>query len=193
MVSNRCKTAVREELKKLGLHYILVDLGEVEIMEDISAEEREQLSVALCAIGLELLDCKKAMLNEKIKNVITDMIYYSDELPRVKFSDYISEKLKHNYTYLSNLFTDMMGISIQQYMMMLKIERVKELMLYDELNMTEISYKLQYSSVAALSNQFKQITGLTTSEFKQLKNKGRTPIEELGKPTERVMSYGMVG
>ncbi len=193
MVSNRCKTAVREELKKLGLHYIIVDLGEVEIMEDISAEEREQLSVALCAIGLELLDCKKAMLNEKIKNVITDMIYYSDELPRVKFSDYISEKLKHNYTYLSNLFTDMMGISIQQYMMMLKIERVKELLLYDELNMTEISYKLQYSSVAALSNQFKQITGLTTSEFKQLKNKGRTPIEELGKPTERVMSYGMVG
>ena len=193
MVSNRCKTAVREELKKLGLHYIIVDLGEVEIMEDISAEEREQLRIALLAIGLELLDCKKAMLNEKIKNVITDMIYYSDELPRVKFSDYISEKLKHNYTYLSNLFTDMMGISIQQYMMMLKIERVKELMLYDELNMTEISYKLQYSSVAALSNQFKQITGLTTSEFKQLKNKGRTPIEELGKPTERVMSYGMVG
>ena len=180
MVSNRCKMAVQEELRKLKLHFIVVDLGEVEIMETISAETLGLLKVALQASGLELLDDKKAVLIEKIKNVITEMIHHSDEAPKMNYSDYISEKLKYDYTYLSNLFSEVKGITIQQFIIVHKIERVKELLLYDELNLTEISYKLHYSSVAHLSNQFKKVTGLSPSSFKQLKDKRRSPIEEIG-------------
>ena len=171
---------VKEELKKLGLHFIVVDLGEVEIMENISAEQREQLKAALLSSGLELMDDKKAVLIEKINNVITEMIHYSDEVPKMNYSDYISKKLNYDYTYLSNLFSEVKGITIQQFIIIHKIERAKELLLYDELNLTEISYKLHYSSVAHLSNQFKKVTGLSPSHFKQLKDKRRSPIEEIG-------------
>jgi AraC-like DNA-binding protein len=126
------------------------------------------------------MDDKKAVLIEKIKNVIIDMIHYSDEVPKMNYSDYISEKLQHDYTYLSNIFSEVKGITIQQFIIIHKIERAKELMLYDELNLTEISYKLHYSSVAHLSNQFKKITGLTPSHFKQLKDRRRSPIEDIG-------------
>jgi AraC-like DNA-binding protein len=180
MVSLRCKMVVKEELKKLGLHFIVVDLGEIEIMEDISDIQREELKLALLRSGLELMDDKRAVLIEKIKNVIVEMVHYSDELPKVNYSDYISDKLNYDYTYLSNLFSEVKGITIQQFIIIHKIERVKELLLYDELNLTEISYRLQYSSVAHLSNQFKKITGLTPSEFKHLKFKQRNSIEELG-------------
>ena len=180
MVSTRCKMAVKEALKKLGLHFIVVDLGEVEIMENISVEEREQLKIALLSSGLELMDDKRAVLIEKIKNVITEMIHHSDELPKINYSNYISEKLNHDYTYLSNLFSEVKGITIQQFIIIHKIERAKELLLYDELNLTEISYQLHYSSVAHLSNQFKKITGLSPSHFKQLKDKRRSPLEEIG-------------
>ena len=180
MVSTRCKMVVKEELKKLGLHFIVVDLGEVEIMENISAEQREQLKAALLSSGLELMDDKKAVLIEKINNVITEMIHYSDEVPKMNYSDYISKKLNYDYTYLSNLFSEVKGITIQQFIIIHKIERAKELLLYDELNLTEISYKLHYSSVAHLSNQFKKVTGLSPSHFKQLKDKRRSPIEEIG-------------
>ncbi len=179
MVSNRCKMAVKEELKELGLHFIVVDLGEVEIMENISDEQREQLKLALHKSGLELMDDKKAVLIEKVKNVITEMIHYSEELPKMNYSDYISKKLDYDYTYLSNLFTEVKGITIQQFIIIHKIERAKELLLYDELNLTQISFKLNYSSVGHLSNQFKKITGLTPSHFKQLKDKRRIPIEEI--------------
>jgi len=172
--------AVKEDLKRLGLHFIVVDLGEVEIMENISDEMREQVRVALLNSGLELMDDKKAVLIEKIKNVITEMIHYSDESPKMNYSEYISEKLDYDYTYLSNLFSEIKGITIQQFIIIHKIERVKELLLYDELNLTEISYKLNYSSVAHLSNQFKKVTGLSPSHFKQLKNRRRIPIEEIG-------------
>jgi AraC-like DNA-binding protein len=172
--------AVKEALKGLGLHFMVVDLGEIEIMENINAVEREQLKTALLDTGLELMDDKKSMLIEKIKNVITEMIHYSDELPKMNYSDYISEKLHYDYTYLSNLFSEVKGITIQQFIIVHKIERVKELLLYAELNLTEISYRLHYSSVAHLSNQFKKITGLSPSQFKQLKNKRRSPIEEIG-------------
>ncbi len=172
--------AVKEELKKLGLHFVVVDLGEVEIMEDISAEQREQLKAALLNSGLELMNDKKAMLIEKINNVITEMIHYSDEVPKMNYSDFISEKLDYDYTYLSNLFSEVKGITIQQFIIIHKIERAKELLLYDELNLTEISYKLHYSSVAHLSNQFKKITGLTPSDYKKIKDKRRKPIEEIG-------------
>lgn len=180
MVSTRCKMMVKEELKKLGLHFIVVDLGEVDIMENISTHTREQLKAALLNSGLELMDDKRAVLIEKIKNVIIEMVHYSDELPKVNYSDYISEKLNHDYTYLSNIFSEVKGITIQQFIIVHKIEKAKELMLYDELNLTEISYKLNYSSVAHLSNQFKKVTGLSPSHFKKLKDKRRQPIEEIG-------------
>src|SRR5258706_3764930 len=180
MVSNRCKLAVKEELKKLGLHFIVVELGEVEIMEDITSEQRQQLQVGLFSSGLELMDDKKAVLIERINNVIIEMVHHSEELPKVNYSDYISDKLNYDYTYLSNLFSEVKGITIQQFIIVNKIERAKELLLYDELNLTEISYKLHYSSVAHLSNQFKKITGLTPSEYKKMKDKKRRPIEEIG-------------
>jgi len=180
MVSNRCKTAVKDALKKLGLHFIVVDLGEVEIMETISAEQREQIKLTLYNSGLELMDDKKAILIEKIKNVIIDMIHHSEEHIKINFSEYLSEKLQHDYTYMSNLFSEVQGTNIKQFIIFHKIERIKELIIYDELNITEIAWKLNYSSVAHLSNQFKKITGLTPSHFKQMKERRRNPIEEIG-------------
>lgn len=174
--------AVKEALKLLGLHFIVVDLGEVEIMENIAGEQLEELKKALLISGLELMDDKRAVLIERIKNVITEMIHYSEEAPKNNYSNFISEKLNYDYTYLSNLFSEVKGITIQQYIIIHKIERAKELLLYDELNLTEISYLLHYSSVAHLSNQFKKVTGLTPSHFKQLKDRRRNPIEEIGDP-----------
>lgn len=180
MVSNRCKMLVKDELKKLGLHFIVVDLGEVEIMETINAETLADLKRALLVSGLELMDDKKAVLIEKIKNAITEMIHYTEELPKVNYSDFLSQKLNYDYTYLSNIFSEIKGITIQQFIIINKIERVKELLLYEELNLTEISYKMHYSSVAHLSNQFKKITGLSPSHYMQLKDKRRQPLEEIG-------------
>ena len=162
------------------LHFIVVDLGEIDIMEDLTSRQREQLKSALAESGLELMDDKKAILIEKIKNVVIEMVHYADELPKTNYSDYIGEKLHHDYTYLSNIFSEVKGMTIQQFIIIHKVERIKELILYGELNMTEIAWRLNYSSVAHLSNQFKKITGLTPSHFKQLKNKKRTPIEDIG-------------
>jgi AraC-like DNA-binding protein len=180
MVSNRCKMAVKEELKKLGLHFIVVDLGEVDIMEDISEEQRALLQIGLHSSGLELMDDKRAVLIEKIKNAVIEMVHHTDEMIKVNFSDFLSKKLNHNYTYLANLFSEVQGITIEQFIISHKVERIKELIIYDELNLTEISYKMNYSSVAHLSKQFKKATGLTPSHFKQLKDKRRSPIEEIG-------------
>ena len=180
MVSNRCKMAVKEELKKLGLHFIVVELGEVDIMEDISLEQREELRIGLHSSGLELMDDKKSVLIEKIKNIIVEMVHYADELPKKNFSHYLSEKLNHDYTYLANLFSEVQGTTIEQYIISHKIERIKELIIYDELNITEIAWKMNYSSVAHLSNQFKKATGLSPSHFKQLKDKRRIPLEDIG-------------
>ncbi len=170
---------VKEELKKLGLKYVVVDLGMVEILEDITLEQREQLKKNLLKSGLELLDNKRSILIEKIKNVITEMIHYSDELPKVNDSDYISEKLGYDYTYLANTFSEVKGITIQQFIINHKIERVKELLLYDELTLTQIAYKLHYSSVAHLSNQFKKVTGLSPSYYKQMKQKRMNNLENM--------------
>ncbi len=180
MVSNRCKMVVKEELKKLGFHFIFVDLGEIEIMEDLTARQLDQLRTALLDSGLELMDDKRAILIEKIKTVIVEMVHDSNDLIKINHSDYISEKLKMDYTYLSNIFSEVKGTTIQQYIITHKIEKVKELIMYGELNLTEIAYQLNYSSVAHLSNQFKKITGLSPSHFKQLKDKRRSPIEEIG-------------
>lgn len=180
MVSNRCTLAVKEELKKLGLHFIVVDLGEVDIMETISLEQREQLKIALLKSGLELMDDKRAVMIEKIKNVIIQMVHHSEEIIKIKFSEFLSEKLNHDYTYLSNLFSEVQGTTIEQFIISHKIERIKELIIYDELNISEIAWKMNYSSVAHLSNQFKKVTGLTPSHFKQLKDKRRSPLEDIG-------------
>jgi len=179
MVSARCKMLVKEELKKLGLHFI-VDMGVVDIMETITPEQREIIKAALLLSGLELMDDKKAVLIEKIKNIIIEMIHYTDELPKINFSDYVSEKLNYDYTYLANLFSEVQGTTIEKFIISHKIERVKELIIYDELSLTEIAWNMHYSSVAHLSNQFKKNTGLTPSHFKQLKDKRRSPIEEIG-------------
>lgn len=179
MVSLRCKMMVKEELKKLGLHYVIVDLGVVDILEDITMDQRLMLKKNLMVSGLELLDNKKSILIESIKNVIIEMIHYTDEIPNVNYSDYISEKLGYDYTYLSNMFSEVKGITIQQFIIIHKIERAKELLIYDELSLTEISYRLHYSSVAHLSNQFKKITGLTPTFYKQLKDKRKQNLEDL--------------
>jgi AraC-like DNA-binding protein len=171
--------AVKEELKKLGLHYIIVDMGVVDIMENITGEQREQLKIGLFKSGLELIDNKKALLIERIKNVIIEMVNYTDELPKTNFSDYLSKKLGYDYTYMANLFSEVQGSTIEKFIISHKIERVKEMIIYDELSLTKIAWKFHYSSVAHLSNQFKKITGLSPSHFKILKDKRRKAIEDV--------------
>ena len=179
MVCIRCKMVVKDELKKLGLHYIVVDLGEVEILEDITKEQHDQFKVGLLKSGLELLDDKKSVLIQKIKNIIVELVHYSEEPLTVKFSGYLSQKLNYDYTYLANLFSEVQGTTIEKFLIAHKIERVKELLVYDELNLTEIAYLMHYSSVAHLSTQFKKVTGLTPSYFKQLKDKRRSTLENV--------------
>jgi len=180
MVSNRCKLAVKEVLKNLGLHFIIVDLGEVEIMEDLSPEQRALLQAELFLLGLELMDDRKGILIERIKNAVVEMVHHSDENLKINFSDYLHEKLQYDYTYLANLFSEVQGSTIGQFIIAHKVERIKELITYGELNISEIAWKMNYSSVAHLCNQFKKVTGLTPTHFKQLKDKRRKPIEEVG-------------
>jgi AraC-like DNA-binding protein len=179
MVSIRCKMMVKEALKKMGLHFIVVDLGEVEIMENLTEQQRHELKTTLLKSGLELMDDKKAMLIERIKNVIIEMVHYADELIKVNSSDYLSEKLNYDYTYMANLFSEVQGTTIEQFIISHKVERIKELIIYGESNITEIAHLMNYSSVAHLSSQFKKVTGLSPSHFKQLKDKRRSPIEEI--------------
>jgi len=179
MVCIRCQMAVKSELEKLGLHHTRVDLGETEIMEDLSAEQRDKLSTSLKNIGLELMDDKKNILVEKIKTIIIELVHFNEDQIKTNLSDYLAEKLNHNYTYLSNLFSENKGTTIEKYYLSNKIERVKELLVYDELNLSEIAWKLHYSSVAHLSNQFKKMTGLTPSHFKNLKRKNRGALEDV--------------
>jgi AraC-like DNA-binding protein len=179
MVSLRCKMVVHQELEKLDIKNARVDLGVVELFNDISAAQRRKLKENLLKTGLELLDDKKSILIEKIKNAVTEMIHFSEALPKENFSEYISKKLGYDYTYLANTFSEIKGITLQQFVIINKIEKVKELILYDELNLTEISYQLNYSSVAHLSNQFKKITGLSPSFYKQLKKQRMQNLEDL--------------
>jgi len=179
MVSNRCKMVVKSELDKLGIHHLVVELGEVEIMEPLTAEARDQLRSSLLQSGLELMEDHRAILIERIKNIIVEMVHYSGELPKINFSYYLSEKLHHDYTYLANLFSEVTGITIEHYIIHHKIEKVKELLMYNELNLTEISYKMNYSSVAHLSSQFKKVTGLTPTFFKQIRDKKLKTLDEL--------------
>lgn len=179
MVCIRCEMVVKSELEKLGLKYISVKIGEVEILEDFTREQREQFNIALKKSGLELLDDKKSMLVEKIKNVIIEIVHYKEDQIKVNLSEYLSEKLNYDYTYLANLFSEVKGTTIEQFFIAHRIEKVKELLVYDELNLTEIAEKLHYSSVAHLCKQFKKVTGLTPSHFKLLKNKRRGKLDDV--------------
>jgi YesN/AraC family two-component response regulator len=179
MVSLRCKLIVRSELEKMHLHPTVVELGEVEIPDELSSEQREALKLSLLKFGLELLEDKKSMLIEKIKNIIVEMIHYSEEPPLLNFSAYLSEKLNYDYNYLSNLFSEVKGTTIEHFIIAHKIERAKELLIYNELTLTEIAEKLHYSNVAHLSNQFKKVTGLTPTFFRKMKHKRLIALENL--------------
>jgi AraC-like DNA-binding protein len=179
MVSQRCKMMLQEELVKLGLGYTMIDLGVADLLSDITPQQHDELKTNLLRSGLELLDDKRSILIEKIKNVITEMIHHSDGLPQTNYSEYISEKLDYDYTYLANMFSEVKGITIQQFIILNKIEKVKELLLYDELNLTEIAYKLHYSSVGHLSNQFKKVTGLSPSFYKKMRYKRSGNLENV--------------
>jgi YesN/AraC family two-component response regulator len=180
MVCIRCKMVVKDELTKLGLHYSFVELGEADILEAITKEQHDDFKVALLRSGLELMDDKKSVLIQRIKNVIIEMVHYSEEPLVVNFSVFLSEKLNHDYTYLANLFSEVQGTTIEKFIIAHKIEKVKELLVYNEKSLTEIAYLMHYSSVAHLSTQFKKVTGLTPSHFKQLKDKRRNMLETIG-------------
>ena len=179
MVSLRCKILVRETLEHLKIQYFSIELGLVETVKDITEKQKLALTEILKKSGLIILDDKRSILIEKIKNVIVEMIHYTDEPSTQNYSEYISEKLGYDYTYLANAFSEVKGITIQHFIILHKVEKVKELLLYDELNLSEISYKLNYSSVAHLSTQFKKITGLTPTFYKKLGQKRKKNLEDI--------------
>lgn len=169
MVSVRCKKIVQQKLDEMGLDYKGIDLCEVEVKDNITVRQRQNLKAELMLSGYELMDDITSSLIEKIKEAIIDIVHYSEELPQKKNSDYLADKLQYDYTYLANVFSESTGITIEHYIIAQKIDRVKRLLLFDKLTLTEISYKLNYCSVAHLSQQFKKVTGLTPSFFKRLK------------------------
>ncbi|WP_319499443.1 AraC family transcriptional regulator [uncultured Draconibacterium sp.] len=179
MVCIRCQMVVKTELEKLGLQYVNVRIGEADIIGNVQPEQLEQLKADLKKAGLVLMDNKKSVLVEKIKSAIIELVHYTEDQIKVNLSDYLSEKLNYDYTYLANLFSEVKGITIEKFYLTHKIERVKELIVYDELNLSEIAFKMHYSSVAHLSNQFKKYTGLTPTHFKKLKNKRRDTLEDV--------------
>ena len=179
MVSLRCKMIVKAELEKMNLQFTVMELGEVEIIGELSSKQEQELKTALLKSGLELLEDKKSMLIEKIKNIVVEMIHYADEPPVLNFSAYLSEKLDYDYNYLSNLFSEVKGTTIEHFIISHKIERAKELLIYNELTLTQIAEKLHYSNVSHLSNQFKKVTGLTPSFFKNMKHKRLIALENL--------------
>ncbi len=181
MVCARCKMVVKSGLEKLGLHPLHIGLGEVELAEEsLDSSTLKKLLEELEAVGFELIDDRKSRIIEKIKNVIVEMVHHSDELVRLKHSEYISQQLNYEYTYLSKLFSEVEGITIEQYIIAQKIEKVKELLVYDELSLSEIAFRLGYSSVAHLSAQFKKVTGLTPSFYKNKSIRNRNPIDKAG-------------
>ncbi|TVR75148.1 MAG: AraC family transcriptional regulator [Marinilabiliales bacterium] len=179
MVCIRCQMVVKSELEKLGLKYIHVRIGEADIIGDTKPEQLKQLDSELRKSGLQLMDDGRSILVEKIKNAVIELVHYTEEQIKVNLSDYLSEKLNYDYTYMANLFSEVKGITIEKFYLTHKIEKVKELIVYDELNLSEIAFKMHYSSVSHLSNQFKKITGLTPTHFKNLKNKRRDTLENV--------------
>lgn len=179
MVCNRCILVVKNELEKLGYHPLSLTLGEVELERDIDDHEKSAINSHLLPFGFELIDNKKSRIIEKIKNIIIELVHHHDNDIKVNLSDVLSDQLNHDYNYLSNLFSEVEGTTIEKYLIAQKIEKVKELLVYDELSLSEIAFRLNYSSVAYLSNQFKKVTGLTPSYFKQIRDKKRKPLDEV--------------
>lgn len=174
-----CKVVVKEALEELQIEPVKVELGEVETRQELSDAEKQKLNSKIKKVGLELLESKQGAIIEKIRKVVVDYVYHTEEKLITNFSDYLSKKLNYNYTYLANLFSEVEASTIEQYVIAMKIERIKELIMFDDMTLTEISYKLHYSSVAHLSAQFKKVTGLTPTHFKRLKNKRRIAIQNL--------------
>ena len=179
MVCNRCIMVVQNELEKLGLDFTDIKLGEVTLTRELHLDERNSLEEVLVPLGFEVIDDKKGRIIEKIKNSIIDLVHRQDNDAKNNLSDILSEKLKHDYNYLSNLFSEVEGTTIEKYFIAQKIEKIKELLVYDELSLSEIAIRLNYSSVAYLSNQFKKVTGLTPSHFKQIREEKRKPLDKV--------------
>ena len=179
MVCNRCIMVVQNEVDKLGLDAKSVKLGEVTFEKELTGKEKNKLSEALVPLGFEVIDDKKSRMIEQIKNVIIDLVHHQDNNIKTNLSDVLSSKLNHDYNYLSNLFSEVEGTTIEKYFIAQKIEKVKELLVYDELSLSEIAFRLNYSSVAYLSNQFKKVTGLTPSHFKKIREDKRKPLDEV--------------
>ncbi|MBK7171943.1 MAG: helix-turn-helix transcriptional regulator [Bacteroidales bacterium] len=179
MVSDRCKMIVKSDLEKLGLPHIRLELGLVELGDNITAEQYNLLDLNLRNSGLSIIEDKKSILIENIKIVVIELIHYSTEALKVNFSTYLSDRLQHDYTYLSNLFAENEHVTIEHFLISHRIERIKELLIYDEMNINEISYLMHYSSAAHLSNQFKKMTGLTPSQFKHLRLRRRITLDKV--------------
>lgn len=179
MVCNRCILVVKSELEKLGLNYLSVELGEVTFQKEISKEEKTEISKQLEALGFEILDDANSKTIEKIKSILIDLIQNKNNDINITISDYLKEKLHQDYNKLSNLFSEVEGISIEKYLINLKVEKVKELIVYNELTLSEIANLLHYSSSAHLSNQFKKVTGFSPSYFKKMKGSKRTQLDQL--------------
>ncbi len=179
MVCNRCILAVQQIMKELDIPFTAIRLGEVDLLASISDEKSAVLSDHLIAIGFELIDDKKSRLIEKIKTTVIDFVRYSTEQHKTNLSDYLADKLNYEYNYLSTFFSEIEGTTIEKYYIAHKIERVKELLVYDELSLSEIAYQMGYSNVAYLSNQFKKVMGLTPSHFKNIKTEKRKPLDKL--------------
>lgn len=179
MVCNRCIMVVQNELDKFGLDIKNIQLGEVILDKEPTVKEKDKLEKALISLGFEVIDDRKSHTIEKIKNSIIDLVHYQDNDSKINLSDWIGSKLDHDYNYLSKLFSEVEGTTIEKYFIAQKIEKVKELLVYDELSLSEIAMRLNYSSVAYLSNQFKKVTGLTPSYFKQIKEDKRKPLDEV--------------
>lgn len=179
MVCNRCVMVVKSELKKFGLHPVSVELGEVEISEDLEKEKEHELNERLLVLGFEIIDDKKKRIVEKVKNLIVELVHLKDNRFKTNLSDYLVAAIGNDYSYISNLFSLQEVTTIEQYYILQKIERVKELLVYDELSLNEIAFELNYSSASHLSKQFKKVTGLTPTYFKTLKEQKRQPLENL--------------
>jgi AraC-like DNA-binding protein len=179
MVCDRCKMVVKAELEKLGYHPVSVELGEVILEKELSADEKTKIDKNLQTLGFSIIDDKKSRLIEKIKNLIIELVHRQNSVLKTNLSDYLSSQLNHDYNYITNLFTEVEGTTIEKYFIAQKIEKVKELLVYDELTLSEIAWQLNYSSVAYLSSQFKKVTGLTPSHFKNIREQKRKPLDKV--------------
>ena len=179
MVCNRCIMVVQNEMDKLGISVKHITLGEVLLENELTEDQKKKIDSALTPLGFELIDDKKSRIIEKIKNSIIEIVHHKDNQAKNNLSDLLTHELHQDYNYLSHLFSEIEGITIEKYFIAQKIERVKELLVYDELSLSEIAFQLNYSSVAYLSNQFKKVTGLTPSHFKKVKAEKRKPLDQV--------------